>query len=382
MINFKTLSKRIPTNEEGIFYKSIINENGKEVDKTYIIRYRENDTDKLKTIGKYSQGIRINYCKQIRNEILMKLRLGEEPPTVTKKKKKDSTKLDDFAEIYFKEKELEVKDIEKIKRSYINHIKPFIGHRAVDEITSDDIKEIQKIKRKVLAERTINALIQIIGAIYNIAIQKEIFKGNNPVNKNVKRFNVDNRRERYLTLEEINLLLSKVKHEEYLYIFVLLALQTGGRLGTILSITQKDIKLESNTVQLKDHKNNTTYLGFYNNELKYLLKKRIEKLNANDFIIDRGEQVIKDRLTKIYNKYFNIGLANDDRKNRVVTHTLRHTFASHLAIKGTPIYTIQKLMNHKDITMTLRYAKLAPDSGKDMVLGLYKNFINDKNQTQ
>lgn len=372
MTNFKMQSKRIPTNEEGIFYKSIINENGKEVDKAYIIRYRENDTDKLKTIGKYSQGIRINYCKQIRNEILMKLRLGEEPPTVAKKKKKNITKLDDFAEIYFKEKEMEVKDIEKIRKSYINHIKPFIGHRVVDEITSDDIKEIQKIKRKVLAERTINALIQIIGAIYNVAIQKEIFKGNNPVNKNVKRVNVDNRRERYLTLEEINLLLNEVIHEEYLYIFVQLALQTGGRLGTILSITKKDIKLESNTVQLKDHKNNTTYLGFYNDELKYLLKKRIEKLNANDFIIDRGEQVIKDRLTKIYNKYFNIGLANDDRKNRVVTHTLRHTFASHLAIKGTPIYTIQKLMNHKDITMTLRYAKLAPDSGKEMVLELYK----------
>ena len=29
-------------------------------------------------------------------------------------------------------------------------------------------------------------------------------------------------------------------------------------------------------------------------------------------------------------------------------------------------------MNHKDISMTLRYAKLAPDSGKDMVLDLYK----------
>jgi len=378
MTNFKMQSKRIPTNEEGIFYKRIINENGKEVDKAYIIRYRENDSDRLKTIGKHSQGIRINYCKQIRNEILMKLRLGEEPPAVAKKKKKNITRLDDFAEIYFKEKEMEVKDIEKIKKSYINHIKPFIGHKAVDEITSDDIKEIQKIKRKVLAERTVNALIQIIGAIYNVAIQKEIFKGNNPVNKSVKRVNVDNKRERYLTLEEINLLLNEVKHEEYLYIFVQLALQTGGRLGTILSITKKDIKLESNTVQLKDHKNNSTYLGFFNDELKYLLQRRIKNLNANDFIIDKGEQVIKDRLTKIYNKYFNVGLANDDRKNRVVTHTLRHTFASHLAIKGTPIYTIQKLMNHKDITMTLRYAKLAPDSGKDMVLGLYENFINDK----
>ena len=49
MTNFKMQQKRIPTNEEGIFYKSIINENGKEVDKAYIIRYRENDTVQFST---------------------------------------------------------------------------------------------------------------------------------------------------------------------------------------------------------------------------------------------------------------------------------------------------------------------------------------------
>ncbi|MGH2278684.1 tyrosine-type recombinase/integrase [Aliarcobacter sp. ERUVET-7] len=369
----KTLPKRIPTNEEGIFYKSIINENNKEIDKIYLIRYREKDNDKLKTIGKYSQGIRINYCKQIRNEIITKLRLGETPPIIAQKKQKEIVKLDYFADIYFKEKEFEVKDIEKLRKSYINHIKPFFGNKDVEKITSDQIKEFQKIKRETLAERTINALIQIIGAIYNIAILKDIYKGNNPINKNIKRINVDNKRERYLTLQEIKILCNEVKHEEYLYIFVQLALQTGGRLNTILSITKKDIKLESNSVQLKDHKNNSTYLGFFNDELKHILQDKIKILNINDKIIDRGKQVIQDRLTKIYNKHFNVGLANDDRKNRVVTHTLRHTFASHLAIKGTPIYTIQKLMNHKDISMTLRYAKLAPDSGKDMVLNLYEN---------
>ena len=61
-----------------------------------------------------------------------------------------------------------------------------------------------------------------------------------------------------------------------------------------------------------------------------------------------------------------------DSKNRVVIHTLRHTFASQLAINGTPIFTIQKLMNHSDINMTLRYAKLSPDSGRDFVNNLYK----------
>ncbi|WP_365943733.1 tyrosine-type recombinase/integrase [Sulfurimonas sp.] len=69
-------------------------------------------------------------------------------------------------------------------------------------------------------------------------------------------------------------------------------------------------------------------------------------------------------LDKLFNK------DDIDVKYRVVIHTLRHTFASHLAINGTPIFTIQKLLNHKDIKMTLRYAKLAPDTGRDCILKL------------
>lgn len=37
-----------------------------------------------------------------------------------------------------------------------------------------------------------------------------------------------------------------------------------------------------------------------------------------------------------------------------------------------PIFTVQKLMNHTDIKMTMRYAKLAPDSGKYAIDELYK----------
>ncbi len=84
----KTLSKRNPTNAEGIFYKSIVNENGKEVNKVYLIRYRENFKDKFKTIGKAKEdGISINYCKQKRIEILYKIRQGEESPAILKKEK-------------------------------------------------------------------------------------------------------------------------------------------------------------------------------------------------------------------------------------------------------------------------------------------------------
>ena len=81
---------------------------------------------------------------------------------------------------------------------------------------------------------------------------------------------------------------------------------------------------------------------------------------------------IQHKMKIILDELFNKGLASNDSKNRTVLHTLRHTFASQLAMNGTPIYTIQKLMNHKDINMTLRYAKLAPDNGKNEVKGLYQ----------
>ena len=73
----------------------------------------------------------------------------------------------------------------------------------------------------------------------------------------------------------------------------------------------------------------------------------------------------------IYKEKFNEGMRIDDYKNRVCNHTMRHTFASHLAINQVPLFEIQKLMNHRDINMTLRYMKLAEANKVSAVERIY-----------
>jgi len=46
---------------------------------------------------------------------------------------------------------------------------------------------------------------------------------------------------------------------------------------------------------------------------------------------------------------------------RIGWHVLRHTFASHLAMKGVALKAIQELLGLATIEMTMRYAHLSPD---------------------
>ena len=77
-----------------------------------------------------------------------------------------------------------------------------------------------------------------------------------------------------------------------------------------------------------------------------------------------------------------LGLNKDisDSSQKVVFHTLRHTFASWLAQQGTPLLTIKELMGHKSIEMTMRYAHLIPDQKIDAVKQLADRFNLARNE--
>lgn len=59
--------------------------------------------------------------------------------------------------------------------------------------------------------------------------------------------------------------------------------------------------------------------------------------------------------------------ANINLPDGQLTHVLRHTFASHFMMNGGNILTLQKILGHSTIVMTMRYSHLSSDHLQEAV---------------
>lgn len=340
-------------------------------DISYFITYKTNKKTVFKKVGKKSEGINEAKAIELRNQILSEIRHGID----LSQKSIKTLSFQKLADIYFSSNDGHNKSNKKYKQQYELHIKASFGDLPIIKLEDSLIYEFQSLKiAEGLSESTINILVKLIKRIIGFGIKRGVLTYS-PF-KNIKLFKVDNSRIRYLNNNEIKMLNDLIKDDLVLKLFIKIALTTGARAVSVLSLQKKHFSLENRNLLITDFKRNNTYLGYLDNETFELIKNHTNKFMANHFIVSSDGksykyQTIYKKLTKIL-KIFNEQLSKNDRANRVVIHTLRHTFASHLAKSGVSIQKIQKLMNHKDIKQTLKYAKLNPDSGQIEVEDLYK----------
>ena len=356
----------------GVYFQEL--QNG---DKSYYITYKENKKDVWKKIGLHSEGIREAYCFQKRNEITSKIRLGEELPHIAVRK--ETQTFLDVAKQFYDYKAIHNRQNKKTRSRVENRLKDhFIGSKYIKSITKSDIEDFQLNIEKELMPATVNFTVEQVSSIFNWAIENEILD-KNPC-KAIKKIKVNNSRLRYLEVNEIKKLIATLENDKSLYYFVMIALSTGGRLQTICNIKPSDLK-DNGSIRLYDFKNSSEYYGFLSSELKVEFEKFIidSGKNKDEFIFkNTGKQSYSNqyyyrKLQPIFDILFNP--EGTEPLNKVTIHTLRHTFASQLAINETPILTIKKLMNHNDINATMRYAKLSKSSGEKHVNNLIKSFL-------
>lgn len=203
------------------------------------------------------------------------------------------------------------------------------------------------------------------------------YSGTNPVKK-ISMPTLNNRRERFFSCEEAQSLLDKLeKGSHTTWEISFLSLHTGMRAGEIFHLRFQDLDFNNGIIRIADPKNKFSRAVFMTDHVKELLKNRTPGEPGDLVFLPRIHA--KGQISRVSgffqrtaDELFNKGIT--DRRQRVVFHTLRHTFASWLAIQGTPLLTIKELLGHKTLAMTERYAHLIPDMKRDATLALEAAF--------
>ncbi len=335
----------------------------------------------------------VTTAKQIEAEIKLKLVRGE-----TIADHRSFIKLKDFVRREYLRYSQENKSLHTYAREKgaINAwLLPLFGHKPLHEISQLDV---EKLKREMTeagrSPRSIQYTITILRNILNRADDLGYKVPQRDPTKKVKIPKADNRRVRFLTYQEAEALLEEIKkHSQQTYEICFLALYTGMRAGEIFNLTWQDIDFKNRLIHIKDTKNRENRVAYMTDELVELLQARKKRLGRSKTTKDQlvFQNNKGKKISKVSHTFFRavnaLGLNNfiTDNRDKVVFHTLRHTFASWLAMSGVPIYTIKELMGHKSIEMTERYSHLAPDTKRqavEMVFNSNNNVLRIKDRKQ
>jgi Site-specific recombinase XerD len=331
----------------------------------YYITYKDNARKKIwETIGWKSQGFTAGFARETLAQRLQVVKHGE---LIDNKQAQNDTAMTfgDAWDLYCEKWLHSLKRCEDEKGRYRNHIEPRFGSTPIDKIKAVDLETFkQELSNKGLSPASVKHVLGNMRRVYNKLAEWELFDGRVPT-ASVKMPKIDNARVRYLAHEEAEMLLSEIKKSSLTWWRIsFISLNTGMRLGEVLSLTKGDIDFKSGVIYARYAKNKKRMV-FMNDEVKAVINEiKVNQQCSLLFPSKHGELIkITDASKTFARVVHRLGLnpAGIDDSQKVVFHTLRHTFASWLAIEGVPLYVISKLLGHATIDMTQRYAHLCPD---------------------
>ena len=275
----------------------------------------------------------------------------------------------------------------KVKKSHLNKFLYSLSGKKLSEINKSDIvivvNEMGKektLRKKIRKQSTIARYLATLNHCFKFAINDVEWLSFNPIST-ITKPQESNPRTRFLTKEELYILLKSAKNvENRLFILIHVLVSTGMRVGEALGIRRCDYYPEENAIVLYETKNKTTRRVFIHGKAKelfdYLLDKSSKK--GNNWYLFGG----KDKGNYQYYRRKLLETLKTSKISDFGFHGLRHTAASYLAMSGATLQEISEILGQKSIKMANRYSHLLDSHTSEKVKELSKNIekIGEKNE--
>ncbi len=246
-----------------------------------------------------------------------------------------------------------------------DHIVPRLGDLPLDKVT---YAVIEDFKHALLAlprdPKTVNNILTVLHRMLVVAAKRELITSV----PHVEWCETEDSAFDFLKFDEADAL--EAGADPGLWRTMIgVALRTGLRQGELLALRWIDVDLAAHRLTVrrqvsrgivtkpKGGRSREVELG---DDVTAILAAHQHKLGETVFCDDQGRMLPAGQCKwPLYRAASNAGL------RRIGWHVLRHTFGSHLAMLGASMKSIQELMGHTDMKMTMRYAHLSPEAKRE-----------------
>ncbi len=258
----------------------------------------------------------------------------------------DKRNLSELIDLWYGHHGLYLSDPDRRKRS-LDRLCEAVGDPVAKKFSPAMYLDYRK--KRTLAgvlPKTLNNELGYVKALYNYLWQTEQIRYQCPIAK-VKPVRIKERELAFLTLSECQELLSVIRQSGNccLYLIVRVCLETGARWSESEKLTLSQIGRSRLTyTDTKSGRNRTVPIT---DELESDLRGHC---CGTDGLFATSITAFRRLLKKCKFKL----------PRGQASHALRHTYASHYMMNGGDILTLQKLLGHSTIALTMRYAHLSP----------------------
>jgi len=295
-------------------------------------------------------------------------------PEIYSKYEKKQLKIKELGEMCFVEYFKKLADKRKASNhdnwvSALNYLNDFTnGSLKFEDLNQkflEDFKEYlletksKRSNKKKLSQNSAVSYFNKVKAALKQAYADGILQSN--LNAKVKPIKAAETRREYLTLEELNKLVKTPCYNELLKRMALFSALTGLRFSDIQKMTWKELEfVKGQGYILKfDQKKTKGVEDLPISEQAYSFTNGAE--NPNEMPQDK--KVFEGLKYSAYNnKYLFQWIGAAGITKNITFHCFRHTFATLQLFNGTDIYTVSKMLGHKDLKTTQVYAKIVDEA--------------------
>ncbi len=254
-------------------------------------------------------------------------------------------------------------DVPRVNR-FLDYLKSQ-GLSKGSEITQGNAENYQKELLKSQSPVSVRHCMYAASGLLSFAVRRGYLSQN--VLKSVQKVKVEKNPPRYLSFEEWEKV-KQVARETYLWPLVATAYYTGFRNSELRFLTWKEVDFQRNTVTLTNKegfslKNRESRSVPLNRELREILLP-MKRADGYCFINRRGGQFAETEVCAEFKRL----IVKPSGIPHFSLQTFRHTFASHLVMKGVSIYKVSQWLGHRSVNTTMIYAHLAPQDDEINVL--------------